>query len=139
MKIDLSDVKIGSMVFHVQAGISQVHYNEENIDFPITINESSFSLAYDGREMPGDIHPSLFHSIEECIEYFQSVKKDLDEESRSKKRYWIWSISSDLICSGEWIKRWKYYDDNGLTTNGIKNENWDDFKKIKHESEFIDV
>lgn len=138
MKIDLSDLKCATKLCHIftlEEGRTTVEcFNEKTISTPeYTYNLNGFRIG------PCLLYPTCFHSIDECIEYFQSVKKEMEEASKPKKRYWLWSTKNKGFCSGDWIKQLKYYDDNGYTTTGHLSEIWDKLEKIKHENEFIDV
>ena len=138
MKIDFSDIRDNQKVFHVTRGMIKIEKgvsDRKDIVFTDADNAEYFS---DGKEYDDDKHPSFFHSIEECIEYFQSVKKEMDEASKPKKRYWLWSMK---LYGSEYITKCDtYLDDNGLRTDGAQvATNWHEREKIKHENEFIDV
>lgn len=133
MNIDLSDLKQGETVFSIHDGHVEVTTIVTNIIHP----NGSESYYNNGKCDKEDMHPSLFHSIEECIEYFQSVKKKLDEESKPKKRYWIWSTNRH---NQVWIKDLVYMDETGRDSKGTKcYDDWFEKEKIKHENEFIDI
>lgn len=138
MKIDLRDIGLNDKVFTLWDGTCHVTNIYQMKDHFFSTHNYNFN--FNGINRDSDlIYPTCFHSIEECIEYFQSVKKEMDEESNPKKRYWLWSTKNKGFCSGGWIKRLKYYDDNGYTTTGHLFGMWDEMEKIKHENEFIDV
>lgn len=145
MNINLRDLKQGDRIYSIMFGNCVLSINiDEDYPFPLEIRKNKDSpilgsFSIDGLYHPNCIYPSLFHSIEECIEYFESVKKEMDEESKPKKRYWIYSIRfKDL----NWHKLFNYLDDNGFYTSGnafMNKEDWKDLPKIKHENEFIDI
>lgn len=133
MKIDLSDLSDGDQVFLISEGYVKINCIIDNI-----IHLSCGITVYNsGKEYdPEDAHPVCFHSIEECIEYFQSAKKEMDEANKPKKRYWLWSTKG---TSGYYYKNSVYFDDEGKNTNGDGGIGWHELEKIKHKNEFIDV
>jgi hypothetical protein len=140
LKIDLSDLKEDDKVFSIKSGHQLVLERKIGHGFPIVIDSlSCLSFMFNGTETCDDIHPSLFHSIEECIEYFQSVKKDMDEESKPKKRYWLWDVKHGNGTIG---KTEIYLDEKGFSTANCLNPYYTNFEPMKikkHENEFIDV
>lgn len=77
MKIDLSDLKVDDTLFSTNDG----HLTIKNITDVIHTN--IFKTYYkDGKHYFDDHHPSLFHSLDECIEYFQSVKTKQEKEKK---------------------------------------------------------
>lgn len=140
MKIDLRDLKENDTVFSIHDGHVKVTTVVKATAINGVIHPNGSESYYDnGKCNKEDMHPSLFHSIDECIEYFQSVKKEMDEESKPKKRYWLWSVK---LKNCSWSKTYIYLDENGYYTSGslyLDEDQWDAIEKFKHENEFIDV
>ncbi len=76
MKIDLSDLSQGNKVFSTIEGELRI----ENIINDLIYPNGNEIYYINGKLENNEEHPSLFHSIEECIEYFQHVKKEMDKE-----------------------------------------------------------
>lgn len=134
MKIDLSDLKEGDKIFSTSEGYIKAATILDNV-----IHGNGCEAYYkSGKSFEEDLYPAIFHSIEECIEYFKSVKKEMDEANKPKKRYWLWTVYCHKNVQIE--KTNVYLDDDGRNTVGNKLfDCWEEYTKNKHESEFIDV
>lgn len=139
LKIDFSDIRDNQKVFHVTRGMIKIEKGVSDTKDKVFTDADNAEYFSDGKEYDDDKHPSFFHSIEECIEYFQSVKKDMDEESKPKKRYWIWDVKHGNGTIG---KTEIYLDEKGFSTANCLNPYYTNFEPMKikkHENEFIDV
>ena len=88
LKIVLSDVKEGDTIFNSIDGYCKLVKTCDDYDFPFIKGANGVFYTYHGKNDLNDKHPSCFHSIEECIEYFQSVKKDMDKRFSLFRRNW---------------------------------------------------
>lgn len=138
MKIDLRDIGLNDKVFTLWDGTCHVTNIYQMKDHFFSTHNYNFN--FNGINRDSDlIYPTCFHSIEECIEYFQSVKKEMDEANKSKKRYWLWTLCDNV---GNPYKTSYYMDDKGIRPNHM--DSVEDFfhgsiRPVKHENEFIDA
>src|SRR5574343_648109 len=71
MQIDLSDLKVGDKVYSSQDGTGKVD-SYSNTGINIKFDNSTFgSYSSAGFQYKLDIHPTLFHSKQEWLEYVQ--------------------------------------------------------------------
>lgn len=81
MKIDFTKSKVGEIVWSPEYGevkIQTVHQFEP--DEFIVVGGCSYTIS--GKYEPSNLHPSLFHSESECVEYWAWVGKEEDEEEK---------------------------------------------------------
>jgi hypothetical protein len=139
MRIDLSDLKIYDYVFSSRSGKQRIASLDPYLEdeYPVK-TESKEWYTINGLNRFGDKHPTLFHSIEECTEYFQSVQKEMEEAAKPKKKYWLWSLIGRKHYHPQ--KYHMYLDEDGRHPNGDINDFFANSPtRIKHENEFIDV
>lgn len=92
MQIDLSDLKIGDKVFHSQFGEDKVIGIQPQMDFISHTKEGKLIMRdiadckLDGTmwQQGQPKHPSVFHSVTECIAYFNYIAKCDSLASRIK-------------------------------------------------------
>lgn len=70
MKIDLSDVKIGDVVFHSQYGCDEVIEVDNKKDYIRMLNIADCKLDGTMWQQGEPEHPCVFHNITECHRYF---------------------------------------------------------------------
>jgi hypothetical protein len=71
--IDLSDLKVGDKAWSAMHGEVAITALDKNSEYPIVICLNSldcFGFTLYGRGYKKDIHPTLFHSKQEAIEYW---------------------------------------------------------------------
>lgn len=95
--IDLSDVKEGQALYHIQRGICLCP-SVSTTRIWVELNGSQQNFDFFGKRLSSDEHPSLFHSEQEMRDYFASlppVRPDL-------------KLDDPVIVDGEWyhFARW---------------------------------
>jgi hypothetical protein len=108
IKIDLSDVKVGDILFNSSKGWVIVRDINFNLHYPLSIFSTSLgndrigSFCMDGKQFNGDVYPSLFHSVLEMQEYFKHTSKEPQKKemtNKEKLRQEIVSIMQPLYRS----------------------------------------
>jgi hypothetical protein len=100
MSIDLSDVKTGDGVFSIQHENIKVVTIEDETAYPILLIDCQ-SYTLDGKYDSGDVHPTLFHSVEEAKQYWKAVFKKLTK--KPKRKYRLTPRNADFPCN--WLRR----------------------------------
>jgi len=84
-KVDLSDLKVGDKAWSAMHGDVAVTALDKNSEYPIVICLNSldcFGFTLYGRGYKKDIHPTLFHSKQESIEYWGMESNHLTKRER---------------------------------------------------------
>ena len=81
MKIDLSDLKVGDEVFNTRYGMVKILSNDRislGVDEEFNYYRSD-GYSYDEDDRIVDEYPEYFRSIQQCIDYFEYVKKSSEK------------------------------------------------------------
>lgn len=76
----LEGIKVGDIIYHVTKGEVIVEEITDN-EIEVSLKRHCFTYTSEGYMFKGDIHPSLFRSRKDMIEYFSNLPKiDIAEE-----------------------------------------------------------
>ena len=104
-KVDLSDLKVGDKVWSCAHGDMKVVRMVNNKVFISTPHADFYS--FDGRVYKDDIHPTLFHSEQEFIEYwgFGATLEVVESNQLTKREQFAMAAMQGLVFLGHGINK----------------------------------
>ena len=132
MKNDLSDVKVGDILFScIRMEYVEVENVKDDCLYPIELTNGDH-FTFNGKYVKSDEHPILFKTAQDAIEYISSLPQPLPDLAidtpiivwnnslRYKRHFYRWNNAGDPICfmggrtswSGdeECVKSWKHWE-----------------------------
>jgi len=94
--IDLSDLKIGDTAWSCEEGevIIQKSLEGINLHYPITTENHSYTI--EGKHYKGDLHPVLFRSKQEFLEYW-AIEPKIESNQITKREMFAMAAMQGLL------------------------------------------
>jgi hypothetical protein len=99
--IDLSDLKIGDTAWSCEEGEVVIQKSLEGLNphYPITTESHSYTI--EGKHYKGDLHPVLFRSKQEFLEYW-GLEPKIESNQLTKREMFAMAAMQGMLSNSDW-------------------------------------
>ena len=96
--IDLSDLKIGDTAWSCEEGEVLIQKSLEGINLHYPITTESHSYTIEGKHYKGDLHPALFRSKQEFLEYW-GLEPKIESNTLTKREQFAMAAMQGILAN----------------------------------------